>query len=525
MMRRRATLVMVLAAGVGVICSATASASPEIYVASRGSDDVTVVDAATDTVAATVPLPAGSDPQNVAITPDGSHAYVAGSQGRVFVIDTETRAVVAEIPIGPFLSGIAAAPDGGRVYVVSNPSGGDSGALVAIDTQTNAVVGTPVPLGENPNNLAITPDGTRAYVNVSPGVGQVVVVDLATLSVVGAPIAVGNTPRGITAHPDGTRIYSVSNVANDVSVIDVATNTVVDEIESSTNHWLAITPDGTRGVGVFSGVSDNVQASDLTTNQIVGEATTVAGFLDALAIEPNGSRVWLNVETLGGAPDNVTPLDTTTLAPAGAPVVVGTDPFGLAITPNQPPAPEIDLRIKGRKLSVDARGSSDESLAADAVSWEFGDGATAQSLQASHTYRKPKRAQVTLTLDDRQGCTGFVYTGQTALCNGPSVATATTIVAPIKLGKLKRNPGKGTAKLKVKAQGPGKLKLAGKSVRKDSAKVKAGKGGGKLVVRAKGGKLRALERSGAAKLKLKVTYRPQGAEPNTVKKKAKLVLR
>jgi YVTN family beta-propeller protein len=521
-MRARAILTLTLAALAGLTFAQEAAAA-EIVVASRGSDDVTIVDTETG-AKATVDLPAGSDPQNVAILPDGRRAYVAASQGSVFVIDLETNAVVGNpIDIGFSLAGIAAAPDGERVYVVRRV--GATGELYAIDTASDQRVGTPIGLGKDPSNLAITPGGARAYVNTSPSGGAVEVIDLATQAIAGPPIPVGGTPRGITVHPDGSRIYSVSNSENDTYIIDTAANSVTGKIVSSTNHWLAITPDGARGVGVFGGASDNVQASDLTTNQPVGERATVAGFLDALAIEPDGSRVWLNVDAIGSTTDTITPLDTRTLAPAGEPVVVGSDPFGLAIVPNQPPEPVIEATMKGRKLEVDAGDSRDESLATNAVAWSFGDGATADTAAASHIYARPGRHTVALTLDDGQGCTGFVFTGQTAMCNGPSVATAETVVAAIKLGKLKRNRAKGTARLKVKAPGPGKLKLSGNGVRKSSAKVKAGKGGAKLVIKARGGKRRKLERSGKAKLKLEVTYRPEGGLPNELKKRAKLVRR
>jgi len=51
-----------------------AGAAPFAYVTDLGSSAVLVIDIATNTVVATVPV--GSDPLGVGITPDGTHAYV-----------------------------------------------------------------------------------------------------------------------------------------------------------------------------------------------------------------------------------------------------------------------------------------------------------------------------------------------------------------------------------------------------------------------------------------------------------------
>ena len=55
-------------------------------------------------------IPVGQFPDGVAITPDGTRAYVATELGTVSVIDTATNTVVATIPIGGEPLGIAITP-------------------------------------------------------------------------------------------------------------------------------------------------------------------------------------------------------------------------------------------------------------------------------------------------------------------------------------------------------------------------------------------------------------------------------
>ncbi|MEV6183330.1 YncE family protein, partial [Streptomyces sp. NPDC052015] len=58
----------------------------------------------------TVTIPVGDSPVRVAITPDGSHAYVTNSASDdVSVIDTATNTVTTTIPVGDSPVGVAIA--------------------------------------------------------------------------------------------------------------------------------------------------------------------------------------------------------------------------------------------------------------------------------------------------------------------------------------------------------------------------------------------------------------------------------
>jgi YVTN family beta-propeller protein len=79
-------------------------AAPLAYVTDLRSNTVSVIDTATNTVVATVPV--GESPRDVGITPDGTHAYVAnGFSNTVSVIDTATNTVVATVPVDSAPSG------------------------------------------------------------------------------------------------------------------------------------------------------------------------------------------------------------------------------------------------------------------------------------------------------------------------------------------------------------------------------------------------------------------------------------
>ncbi|MDI9916858.1 beta-propeller fold lactonase family protein, partial [Rhodococcus sp. IEGM 1379] len=99
---------------------------------------VSVIETATNTATGTIP---GANPYGVAITPDGSHAYVTNlGSASVSVIETATNTVTGTIPVGQSPYGMAITPDGTRAYVANYDSGTVS--VIAID-QAPTLTGTP----------------------------------------------------------------------------------------------------------------------------------------------------------------------------------------------------------------------------------------------------------------------------------------------------------------------------------------------------------------------------------------------
>jgi YVTN family beta-propeller protein len=77
----------------------------------NGSDNVSVIDTDTQKVLATIPV--GEYPDGVAITSDGSQAYVTNwGSGNVSVIDTATQKMVDTISVrkNPYTISIASIP-------------------------------------------------------------------------------------------------------------------------------------------------------------------------------------------------------------------------------------------------------------------------------------------------------------------------------------------------------------------------------------------------------------------------------
>jgi len=129
---------------------------------------VAVIDTMTNTVVATVPLPypvAGT----VAVSPNGLRLYATSNSpctsspcyvtGTLSIIDTATNTVTANVPLGTGAGSVAASPDGKHVYVNGNSI--IYKINVTSDTVTPAI---PVTSGNVTTvSMAISPDGNRLY--------------------------------------------------------------------------------------------------------------------------------------------------------------------------------------------------------------------------------------------------------------------------------------------------------------------------------------------------------------------------
>ena len=320
---RKSLRVMLLSTTGLWLMALPASAAPFAYVTNGISNDVTVIDASTNTVVIQS-IPVGKSPnQGVAITPDGKWVYVANVlSGNVSVISTLTNTVATTITVGSLSQDLAITPDGKRVYV-SNYGTND---VSVIDTLSNTVIIPSIPVGSVPWGVAITPDGKRVYV-VNWNSNDVSVIDTPSNTVVVQSIPVGINPRAIAIRPDGKQVY-VANVGGNVSVIDTLTNSVTKTIPAGT--WpedLAISPDGTR-LYVANRTSNDVTVIDTINNTVVIPSIFEGLTPQAISITPDGKQLY--VANSGG--NNVSVIDTLTNSVTKT-IPVGSVPSGVAITP------------------------------------------------------------------------------------------------------------------------------------------------------------------------------------------------
>ncbi len=242
---------------------------------SRRNFGVEVLDTATMSSIVSIYESVGSV-KDLVIHPDGTRLYLVGDY-LTAVIDTTTDSIVTYVNNPGSVWGAAVSPDGARLYVTHG-----SGVTV-IDPTTNTITAT-IPFGSWTFAVAVGTASNRVYV-VDRTDDSVYVVDALTDTVI-ANIPVGQEPRDVAVHPDGSRVY-VGNgglSGSGFSVIDTATNTVVDTIIDGRPQRLAVVtvppaPADLCGASPATGCASAGKAVLAVKEKVAGKEKLIAKFL------------------------------------------------------------------------------------------------------------------------------------------------------------------------------------------------------------------------------------------------------
>ena len=138
-----------------------------VYVA-RSASTVTVITNPTSSTfsVSTIQLGTGTSPTALAVTPDGKQVYVANSGTKTLsVIETSSQTVIYAIPLGGATpTSIAISSDGSIAYVATT-----NDTVMVIDTQKKTIINTvaidPLAPETGGHVIAFGPGGTRIYIS------------------------------------------------------------------------------------------------------------------------------------------------------------------------------------------------------------------------------------------------------------------------------------------------------------------------------------------------------------------------
>ena len=206
-------------------------------------------------------IAAGSDPEQTAISKDGSRLFVANEDtGELTVVSVDDGHVLATFKVGDEPEGVELRPDGKVVYVTSE----EDSQVTAIDAIDLKPIKT-FKVGKRPRSTAFLHDSTRAYVTAENG-SSVSVVDAMKHTVLSTIMLTGGElvkPMGSVASPDGSQVFISTGRGKNVVIIDTKTNQPVASIEVGDRPWgIAVTPDG-KTVFTANGPSNDVSIVDM----------------------------------------------------------------------------------------------------------------------------------------------------------------------------------------------------------------------------------------------------------------------
>jgi YVTN family beta-propeller protein len=200
-----------------------------LYVTAELDRKVLVVDAAAGRVVDTINHEGSG--HWLAVLPDGSKAYVANKDDKLFVtvLDLAARKQVGTIPMPRGTQGITASPDGKRVIAMdlARPE------IAVIDTAADTVLerialaNTTAPAYK----AYYSPDGKWLLTMAGSSIG---IFDAANLRAPQRTVTVGASPMGIGFSADGKTALVANHGDGTVSVIDLASATVTKTFKAGT---------------------------------------------------------------------------------------------------------------------------------------------------------------------------------------------------------------------------------------------------------------------------------------------------
>ena len=277
------------------------SANPAIVYVSNGGGGITEINSANNSAVATAPFP--NNANGVVLSPDGRRIYASHRDvGQVTVFDAATNVPIMVIAVGNGNDnlGLAISPDGSVVYVANQ----FSGTVTVVATATNTVVQT-IPTGFEPIWITFSPDGSRAYVS-NQASGTVSVISTASGSVI-ANIFGFACPFHSKVTLDGSKLLVSSQCDNSLKVVSLVSNTIVNSIPTGPNpRGIALSADGTRAY-VADWFSNTVDVIDLTAQSNLNTPIVVGLNPWGLAITPGGK-----IYTANFGDNTISVIDTAT---------------------------------------------------------------------------------------------------------------------------------------------------------------------------------------------------------------------
>jgi YVTN family beta-propeller protein len=338
--------------------SPSGAAAPLAFVASGSGSNALSIDTSTYATA-TVNLggAVGKEPNALQVTPDGTKLIAAeGAAHQVQIISTTTGAVESTVAI-PTVNGtastpvaVAVSPDGSTAWIVDAAND-----LVYPLRLATATLGGAITVGAqgDPSAAVVTPNGVQVFV-ADYGSHQVSAIDTSTDAV--TTIAVGGTtgiPIALAVTPNSAHVYVADEGNSQIDDITTSSDTVsatikVPSLTDSDGYVpnggdpniLAVTPNGAKvyvasfGDGLGGSVEDITTSNDAVATTFALPPGGVLGPAapNALALTPNGCQLYVN--DYDNNKVDLIDVSTDTLAASTTAVGQTGDPTGMAVTPN-----------------------------------------------------------------------------------------------------------------------------------------------------------------------------------------------
>jgi YVTN family beta-propeller protein len=335
---------------------AKAQANPTIFatVCCNEVGAVSIIGTSANAITSFFPNPAGTEPNSMVFSPDGSTAYLSDFTYRqIEVLDVASDQVTATISVSPqsLIQNVplALTPDGTKLYAALSKS-------VAVISTSSNTLGRSIPVHSDAGGLAVTPNGKNLYITNYGQSGGTAVIDTATDTVIRVIQSPSNAGAIIIT---GSQAYL--SAGGSVWVIDTqrgASPTMIPNVTGVVS--LAASPDGQY---VYAGVNNAIAVISTATNTQTGTVTVpgLVGDITALAVTPDSTTLYaipegVVVDSMSQPPNIVFAINLASLT-VSAQIPVGDWPTSVTVTPN---GTQAYVTNHGPSYNAVANGATDQ---------------------------------------------------------------------------------------------------------------------------------------------------------------------
>jgi YVTN family beta-propeller protein len=296
-----------------------------LYVTNTRGDSLSIIDTDTFEVVGTVPLGRGK-PNRIAFHPDGKTAWVVYDKSHdLGVIDAGSRGLSRRVRIGGNPYNLAFTPDGRHLCVLDWASETSRDEVIFYDLATGKVDGR-VEVSTWPAHGVFTRDGRILYVSGETA-GDVTVINVATRTVLARIVHGGGDAMGLALSSDGRTLYAATGENRSILKIETATNRQVGEIAlPGIVHEATLTPDGAFLYATLRKANRIVVVR--TADDKIVATIPQKGYPDLVTMEPGGRYAFVTNRTA----NLVAVIDVRTHAEVKT-IPVGRAPHGMALRP------------------------------------------------------------------------------------------------------------------------------------------------------------------------------------------------
>jgi len=313
---------LLLAAGLG---AATPAAAATLFITNTKSDSVSVIDTDTLDVVGTIPLGRGK-PNRIVFQPDGTTAWVVYDKTHdLGLIDADARKLLRRVKIGSNPYNLAFTPDGSHLLVLDWSSDTSNDEVIFYDLKAEKIDGR-VEVSTWPAHTAFSRDGKLVYVSGETA-GDVTVIDVATRVVVTRLVHGGGDAMGLALTADGKTLYAAAGENKAILKVDTATHKVRGEIPlPGVVHEATLTLDG-RYLYTTLRKTNKIVVVRTADDKIVATIPQ-RGYPDLVTMEPTGRYALVTNRWA----DLVSVIDLASHAQVRT-IPVGKAPHGMALRP------------------------------------------------------------------------------------------------------------------------------------------------------------------------------------------------